>query len=178
MNTRFVDAAEHAGLVDVAYALIDSPLGPIVGAATPQGVCMLSYEHGRRDVLLQRLADAVSPRVLEAPGRLDDVRRQLDEYFGGQRERFDLPLDWALVRGFGRRVLDAASRIPYGQTRTYRAVAEQAGNPAAARATGRALGANPLVIVVPCHRVLRSDGGLGGYTTGLDKKTFLLQLER
>lgn len=174
---RFVQAAQREGLVDVAYAQVDSPLGPLVAATTPAGLCLLAYEHGRRDELLTRLAAEVSPRVLEAPRRLDPVRRQLDEYFAGRRQQFDVPLDWTLVRGFGRRVLAAASDIPFGVTRTYREVAAAAGNDAASRATGGALGANPLVIVVPCHRVLRSDGGLGGYTTGLDKKRYLLELE-
>jgi methylated-DNA-[protein]-cysteine S-methyltransferase len=175
---RFVAAAEHQGLVDVAFAELDSPLGPLVAATTPAGLCMLSYEHGRRDELLHRLATQISPRVLEAPARLDPVRWQLDEYFAGQRRSFDLDLDRRLIRGFGARVLEAAAEIPYGATRTYREVAAAAGNAAASRATGGALGANPLVIVVPCHRVLRSDGGLGGYTTGLEKKEFLLRLER
>lgn len=164
-------------LADVAFAEVDSPLGPLVAATTSGGLCMLAYEHGRKDALVERLATQVSPRVLELSAHLDPVRRQLDDYFAGRRRRFDLALDWSLTRGFGRRVLEAAAAIPYGATRTYREVAASAGNPAASRATGGALGANPLVIVVPCHRVLRTDGGLGGYTTGLDKKRYLLELE-
>jgi methylated-DNA-[protein]-cysteine S-methyltransferase len=119
----------------------------------------------------------VSPRILEAPARLDPVRRELDEYFEGRRTRFELPIDWTLVDGFGRRVLEATAAIPFGGTSTYAQVATLAGSPRGSRAAGNALGANPLPIVVPCHRVLRTGGGLGGYTGGLGRKETLLRIE-
>ncbi len=163
---------------EVAWARCDSPLGPLVAAATPRGLALVAYEAGRLDALLDTLAVRVSPRVREAPDRLDGIRRQLDEYFAGRRQRFELDVDWSLVRGgFGRRVLDATAAIPHGAVATYREVAATAGNARASRAAGNALGANPLCIVVPCHRVLRSGGGLGGYTTGVDKKSWLLRHE-
>ena len=120
----------------------------------------------------------MSPRVLSAPRRLDEVRRELEEYFGGTRRTFDLPLDWQLLKGFGRRVLQATARIPYGSVSTYKGVATGAGSPNAFRAAGNALGSNPMPIVLPCHRVLHSGGGLGGYTGGLDRKRTLLAIER
>jgi methylated-DNA-[protein]-cysteine S-methyltransferase len=176
---RLVARAADAGLVDVAYARVDSPLGPLIAAATPRGLARLAYEdfNGGLDAIVESLAERLSPRVLEAPARLDDVRRELDEYFAGRRDRFDVPIDWALVRGFGRRVLETTAAIPFGETRSYRDVAQGAGNPAASRAAGTALGRNPIPIVVPCHRVLRTGGGLGGYTGGLEKKETLLRIE-
>jgi methylated-DNA-[protein]-cysteine S-methyltransferase len=164
---------------DVAYAEVDSPLGPLLAASTARGLVMLASEDGGAppDDVLQRLADRISPRVLEAPARLDTVRRELDEYFAGARSRFDVPVDWALVGDFGRRVLAATAAIPFGEVRTYAEVAAQAGNPRAPRAAGNALGANPIPIVVPCHRVLRTGGGLGGYTGGLERKEALLRIE-
>ena len=119
----------------------------------------------------------LSPRILEAPARLDDVRRELDEYFEGRRRDFDLPIDWTLVSPFGRRVLQATAAIPFGRVRTYGEMATQAGNPKASRAAGRALGANPIPIVVPCHRVIGASGRLTGYTGGLQRKVALLQIE-
>ena len=127
--------------------------------------------------MLEELARGVSPRVLEAPARLDEVRRELDEYFEGRRERFDLPLDWALTRGFGRKVLQATAKIGFGDVSTYKEMAERAGSPRAVRAAGNALGSNPMPVIVPCHRVLRTGGALGGYTGGLEKKEYLLTLE-
>jgi methylated-DNA-[protein]-cysteine S-methyltransferase len=164
---------------DVAYALHDSPVGRLVLAATPRGVVRIAYElpNGGLDTVLQSLATRLSPRILEAPARLDPARRELEEYFAGRRTRFDLPVDLSLVASFGRRVLGATSRIPFGETRTYAQVAALAGSPAGARATGNALGANPVPIVVPCHRVTRTGGGLGGYTGGLDIKRALLAVE-
>jgi methylated-DNA-[protein]-cysteine S-methyltransferase len=165
---------------DVHYALIDTPVGRMVAASTARGLARLAYEdfNGGLDVVLDQLAARLSPRVLEAPARLDDVRRELEEYFEGRRTVFDLPLDLALVRGdFGRRVLLAATRIPFGQVQTYRDVATRAGSAGAVRAAGNALGANPVPIVVPCHRVLRTGGGLGGYTGGLHRKERLLRTE-
>jgi methylated-DNA-[protein]-cysteine S-methyltransferase len=171
--------AEAEGLVDVAYASVDSPLGPLVVAATPRGLVRVAYtEHSSADEVLENLSARVSPRVLEAPRRLDPVRRELDEYFAGRREDFGVALDWALTApGFRRRVLQECARIPFGATRTYKQMAIAAGSPRAFRAAGGALGSNPIPIVVPCHRVLHSGGGLGGYTGGLERKRFLLQLE-
>jgi len=176
---RAAARAEAEGLVDVGYARVDSPLGRLVAAATPQGLVRLAYEDfdGGLDAVLDHLARRVSPRILEAPGRLDAVRRELDEFFAGRREGFDLPLDWSLSTGFTRRVLQATAAIPFGTVSTYRAVAAGAGSPKATRAAGNALSANPLPIVVPCHRVLRTGGGLGGYTGGLDRKEKLLVIE-
>ena len=177
-TARFIASADDQGLVDVAYAVVATPVGDLVAAATPRGLVLLGYEDGRLDERLELLARRVSPRVLEAPARLDAPRRQLDEYFEGRRRDFELPIDWVLVRGFGREVLRATARIPYGQVATYRDVATEAGSPRAVRAAGNALGANPMPIVVPCHRVVRTGGGLGGYTGGLERKERLLALER
>ena len=171
------ERAGAEGLLDVAYAFADSPFGPLTVAVTERGLIRVAYPHRPLDAVLEDLARRVSPRVLEAPSRLDEVRRELDEYFEGDRERFDLPLDWSLTRGFGRRVLQATAKIDFGRVSTYREVAERAGSPRAVRAAGNALGANPIPVVVPCHRVVRTGGGLGGYTGGLDKKEYLLQLE-
>lgn len=171
------DRAAAEGLVDLAYAVIPSPLGDLVLAASPRGLVTVAYEDDRLDAVLDKLAARTSPRLLELPARLDPARRELDEYFGGRRRRFDVALDWALVQGFTRRVLEATARIPYGAASTYLEVAGRAGSPRAVRAAGNALGANPMPIVVPCHRVLRTGGGLGGYTGGLERKRFLLELE-
>jgi methylated-DNA-[protein]-cysteine S-methyltransferase len=169
--------AAEAGLLDVAYAETDSPFGTLLVATTRRGLVKLAYPNQDRDDVLQKLANRVSPRVLEAPAELDDVRRQLDEYFAHQREGFELDIDYALTQGFFRKVLRATARIPYGKLSTYRVVATRAGSPRASRAAGNALGSNPIPIVVPCHRVIHSTGGLGGYTGGLDRKRFLLRLE-
>jgi methylated-DNA-[protein]-cysteine S-methyltransferase len=173
----FRDRADEAGLVDVAFATLDSPVGELLVAMTRTGLVRISFPTERPDDVVEELALMLSPRVLESPARLDDVRRELDEYFGGRRRRFDLPLDMSLTHGFTRKVLRATSRIPFGSVSTYRDVARRAGNDRAYRAAGNALGANPIPIVVPCHRVLHSDGGLGGYGGGLDVKRFLLRLE-
>lgn len=174
--TRFVERALAERLVDVAYAPLDSPLGRLLVAATDRGLVRLAYEDDRGEGVVEELA-RLSPRVLEAPARLDAARRQLDEYFEGRRVRFELPLDLRFAPGFRARILEAAARIPFGDVRTYRDVAADAGNARAVRAAGNALGANPVPIVVPCHRVVRSDGTLGGYVGGLDRKRFLLDLE-
>jgi methylated-DNA-[protein]-cysteine S-methyltransferase len=171
--------AEREGLADVAYARADSPLGPLTLAATRRGLVLLAYPERPLDRMLAWLADEVSPRVIEAPARLDPVVRQLDEYFEGRRRRFDLPLDWSLARGgFFEAVLRATARIPYGKTISYREVAERAGNVKAVRAAGNGLGSNPIPVVVPCHRVVASGGGLGGYTGGTERKELLLSIER
>jgi methylated-DNA-[protein]-cysteine S-methyltransferase len=171
-------AAEMSGVLDVAYATLDTPVGLLLLAATPEGLVRLAYlDSEEQDTVLQQVAVRVSPRVLAAPRKLDGPRRELDQYFAGRRSTFAIELDWRLVSGFGRRVLDAAARIPYGSISTYKQVAIEAGSPRGSRAAGNALGANPLPIVVPCHRVLHSDGGLGGYTGGLERKRMLLALE-
>ena len=176
-HERFLRRAIEEGLVDVAYAPVDSPLGELVAAVTPRGLVRLAYEDGRGDAVLSELAARVSPRVIEAPARLDDVRRQLDEYFEGRRHTFALGIDWTLARGFTRRVLQSTAKVPFGELATYREVASGAGNAAAVRAAGNALGANPMPIVVPCHRIVRTGGALGGYTGGVERKEYLLSLE-
>jgi methylated-DNA-[protein]-cysteine S-methyltransferase len=180
LTTRLHDRAAADGLLDVSYADVDSPLGPLLAAATPAGLVRISYlEYAARDAVLEDLALRLSPRVLEAPARLDPVRRELEEYFGGRRRDFDLALDWSLIRpGFGRRVLEATAGIPYGSVLTYGQVAAEAGIASGARAAGNALGANPIPIVVPCHRIVAAGGKLGGYTGGTEKKKVLLGLER
>jgi methylated-DNA-[protein]-cysteine S-methyltransferase len=168
--------AAAAGLLDIAYATTDSPVGKLLVATTPRGLVRIAYlESVDADRVLEDLAQRVSPRVLAAP--LDEPRRELEQYFAGARRRFDLPIDWRLAQGFGRRVLRATARIPYGSISTYKLVATEAGSPRAFRAAGNALGANPMPIVVPCHRVLHASGGLGGYTGGLDRKRRLLAIE-
>jgi len=171
--------AADAGLLDVAYATLDSPLGALLVAVTPRGLVRLAYLDAgeREDDVLADLAARVSPRVLAAPGPVDDARRQLDDYFERRRTSFELPIDWRLVHGFGRRVLRATARIPYGGTSSYKQIAAQAGSPRGHRAAGNALGANPIPIVVPCHRVLHAGGGLGGYGGGLERKLVLLEVE-
>lgn len=169
--------AERAGLLDVAYGEVDSPLGPLTVAATPRGLVKIAFPTGPQEEVLVELAERLSPRVLEAPERLDEVRRELDEYFEGRRREFELPLDWSLTRGFFRRVLRATARIGYGQVGTYTEMAARAGSPRAVRAAGNALASNPIPLVVPCHRVLRTGGGLGGYGGGLERKEFLLRME-
>jgi methylated-DNA-[protein]-cysteine S-methyltransferase len=172
---RFVEHAEP----DVAYAVVDSPVGRLVAAGTPQGLVRLAYEdfNGGVDAILESLSRRISPRILEVPARLDTVRRELDEYFAGRRETFDIAVDWSLYSPFGRRVLEATAAIPFGRTATYGEVAAQAGNARASRAAGRALGANPVPIVVPCHRVVGAGGRLTGYTGGMHRKEALLRLE-
>lgn len=177
LRAQLAERAAEQGLLDVAYAAVDSPIGLLLVAATPAGVVRLAFDNEPRDAVLVELAARVSPRVLEAPARLDAARRELDEYFHGHRTGFDLALDWALTSGFRRKVLDATARIPYGRTGTYRSVATAAGNPKAVRAAGTALATNPIPIIVPCHRVLRSDGTIGEYRGGSDRKITLLRHE-
>jgi methylated-DNA-[protein]-cysteine S-methyltransferase len=174
---RLAERAESEGLLDVAYAMIDSPFGPLLIAATPKGLVRVNLPVYDPEETLEELAERVSPRVLEAPGRLDEVRRELDLYFEGKLTEFDLSIDWRLTGGFRGRVQRAIARIPYGQTRTYTEMARSAGNERAVRAAGTACGSNPIPIVVPCHRVLRSGGGLGGYGGGLPMKEALLKME-
>jgi methylated-DNA-[protein]-cysteine S-methyltransferase len=172
-------AAATVGLLDVAYALTDSPVGRLLLATSERGLLRVAYVDDDRaeSLVLEGLAADISPRLLEAPGRLDEPRRELEQYFAGQRDHFELPLDWRLTSGFARRVLQATARIPYGAVSTYKQLASQAGSPRGHRAAGNALGSNPIPIIVPCHRVLHSDGGLGGYTGGLVRKRTLLQVE-
>jgi methylated-DNA-[protein]-cysteine S-methyltransferase len=174
---RLADRANDEGLLDVAYAMSDSPFGPLLLAATPRGLVKVSLPGHDPDEALEDLAARVSPRVLEAPARLEEARRELDLYFEGRLTEFELPLDWQLSRDFRRRALRAIDRIPYGKTRSYTEIARSAGNERAVRAAGTACGANPIPIVVPCHRVLRTGGALGGYGGGLPMKEALLKLE-
>jgi methylated-DNA-[protein]-cysteine S-methyltransferase len=175
---RLAARANDEGLLDVAYARLDTPLGTALVAATPRGLVRLALPNERLDDALADLAEDVSPRLLEFPARLDEARRELDEYFEGRRRRFELPLDWRLSHpGFYRRVLRATARVPFGEVITYSDAAERAGSPRAFRAAGSALGSNPIPIVVPCHRVVRSGGHIGNYGGGPEMKRFLLELE-
>jgi methylated-DNA-[protein]-cysteine S-methyltransferase len=174
---RLSDAALTAGVLDVALGDVATPLGPLLIAVTPRGLARVAFEFEHRDGVLEQLAARVSPRILRSPRATDAWRRQLDEYFERARERFDLPVDRRLVTGIARDVLAATARVPFGRTSTYGAIAERIGRPRAARAVGNALGSNPIPIVIPCHRVLRSGGALGGYAGGVDRKRRLLALE-
>jgi methylated-DNA-[protein]-cysteine S-methyltransferase len=177
LHRRLEQAAEDEGLLDVAYRTVDSPVGPLLLAATPRGLVRVAYAVEGHDQVLDTLASRLSPRVLHAPKRLDAVARELEEYFGGRRRSFDLPLDLSLSKGFRLLVQQHLSSIGYAQTRSYKQVAELVGNPKAVRAVGTACATNPLPVVLPCHRVLRADGTTGGYAGGPAAKTTLLNLE-
>lgn len=177
LRARLAADAEHAGLLDVAYRTIDTPIGGLLVAATEDGVVRVAFECEGYDDVLATLAERVSPRILRAPARLDGAARELDEYFAGRRRRFGIDLDMRLSHGFRRRVLVELTHIAYGATASYAVVADAAGSPRAVRAVGSACATNPLPIVVPCHRVVRSDGTMGGYLAGLDAKRTLLELE-
>lgn len=177
LRDRLGLAAEAEGLLDVAYTTVDSPVGTLLLAATPKGLVRVAYGIEDHDRVLDTLAQRLSPRVLRAPKRLDSAARELDEYFGGRRQVFDLPLDLSLSSGFRQLVQRHLPEIGYGQTRTYRQVAELVGNPRAVRAVGTACATNPLPLVVPCHRVVRADGAPGGYVGGTAAKAALLSLE-
>jgi methylated-DNA-[protein]-cysteine S-methyltransferase len=177
LHGRLVAAAAGSDLLDVAYRTVDSPVGTLLLAATPQGLVRVAYDREDHDAVLARLAERVSPRVLRAPSRLDDAARELDEYFTGRRRDFDLTLDLQLTRGFRRAVLAHLREIAYGATESYAVVAAAAGSPAAVRAVGTACATNPLPLVVPCHRVVRSDGSPGQYVGGADAKQVLLTME-
>jgi methylated-DNA-[protein]-cysteine S-methyltransferase len=177
LRDRLGLAAEAEGLLDVAYMTVDSPVGPLLLAATPKGLVRVAYDVEDHDRVLETLTRQISPRVLRAPKRLDAAARELDEYFARKRRAFDLPLDLSLSRGFRQLVQRHLPEIGYGQTRTYRQVAELVGNPRAVRAVGTACATNPLPVVVPCHRVLRADGTPGGYVGGPAAKKALLSLE-
>lgn len=170
--------AEAAGVLDVAYCTVDTPIGPLLLATTDHGLVRVAFQLENFDDVLTSLAGRVSPRILAAPRRLDAAARQLDEYFGGRRRDFELPLDFSLSSGFRQVVQHYLPQIGYGRTATYKQVAEGVGNPRAVRAVGTACATNPLPVVVPCHRVLRSDGGVGGYRGGAAAKETLLRLER
>jgi methylated-DNA-[protein]-cysteine S-methyltransferase len=177
LHDQLVAAADADQLLDVAYRTVDSPVGTLLLAATDQGVVRVAYQLEHHDQVLQTLAERVSPRILYAPRRLDQVARQLAEYFEGERREFVLPLDFRLAHGFRREVLSRLRMINYGRTESYSQVAAATGHPRAVRAVGTACATNPLPVIVPCHRVLRSDGKLGGYVGGLDNKAALLALE-
>jgi methylated-DNA-[protein]-cysteine S-methyltransferase len=178
LQARLAAAAGEAQLLAVAYRTLDTPVGPLLLAATEQGLVRVAYAREDHDAVLQQLADRISPRVLRAPARLDPVARELQEYFDGRRRAFDLALDWRLVRGpFRQAVLHRLPGVAYGQTVSYAALAATAGNAAAVRAVGTACATNPLPVVVPCHRVVRSDGTPGQYVGGPDAKHALLRLE-
>jgi len=177
LRARLAARAEGEGLLDVAYRIVDSPLGSLLLAATPRGLVRVAFQTEGHDEVLARLAVEVSPRMLRAPRRLDVVASQLDQYFAGRLRAFDVSVDLQLARGFRRAVLDHLREIPYGATETYATVAAAAGKPAAVRAAGSACSHNPLPVVVPCHRVVRSDGTIGQYLAGPDAKKALLDLE-
>jgi methylated-DNA-[protein]-cysteine S-methyltransferase len=175
--------AEHDGLLDVAYANVDSPFGELLVARTDRGVVRVALPVGRgrerpRDEVLEELAAKISPRILESPKRLDDERRELEDYFEGRRQKFEVPVDWSLTSpGFRSRALHAVARIPYGKVKTYTEIAKSAGNARAFRAAGTACGHNPIPLIVPCHRVVPSGGGVGSYGGGPEMKQALLDLE-
>jgi methylated-DNA-[protein]-cysteine S-methyltransferase len=172
------ERATEEGLLDIAYATVDSPFGTLLLARTPRGLVRLGLPNEDPEELLVDLSGRISPRVLEAPAGFDQERRELDDYFAGRRHDFDLPIDWQLSHGFLLRARQGIAAIPYGETRTYTDLARGAGNERAVRAAGSACSRNPIPLVVPCHRVLRSDGSLGGYAGGLEMKEGLLKLER
>ncbi|MGO1572389.1 methylated-DNA--[protein]-cysteine S-methyltransferase [Corynebacterium casei] len=177
LHARLAANAQRLGLLDVAYRFVDTPVGPLLLAATETGLVRVAFESEDFDAVLTTLAAKLGPRILLAPRRLDNVAVQLDEYFAGTRRGFEVPVDYALSSGFRRTVQQYLPLIEYGHTRSYKEVAASVGNPNAVRAVGTACATNPLPVVIPCHRVLRSDGSLGGYLGGLEAKSTLLELE-
>lgn len=177
LQSALAAKAESAGALDVAYRTVASPVGDLLLAATDRGVVRVAFLHDDEDAVLQGLSDQLSPRVLRAPKRLDAVASQLDEYFAGTRHSFETPVDLTLASGFRRTVLDHLPEIPYGSTASYATVAELAGSPRAFRAVGTACALNPVPIVIPCHRVVKSDGSMGLYAGGVAVKKVLLGLE-
>lgn len=177
LHARLVAAAAADGILDVAYRTVDTPVGTLLLAATEQGLIRVAYPGQGHEAALAQLAELVSPRILNAPGRLDPVARQLEEYFAHRRRAFEVPVDLRLSRGFRRSVLAHLRQIPYGARESYAQVAAAAGSPRAVRAAGTACATNPVPIVVPCHRVVRSDGTSGRYAGGRDAKLALLTLE-
>jgi methylated-DNA-[protein]-cysteine S-methyltransferase len=177
LHDRLAARAEAEGLLDVAYRTLDTPVGSLLLAATGRGLVRVAFEIQGHDQALESLAVRVSPRILNAPARLDAVAREMEEYFAGRRTEFDLPLDFSLSQGFRRTVLSHLPDIAYGRTASYAQVAAAAGSPRAFRAVGTACATNPLPVVVPCHRVIRSDGSLNGYAGGPAAKQVLIGLE-
>jgi methylated-DNA-[protein]-cysteine S-methyltransferase len=177
LRERLALEADTEGILDVACRTIDSPVGTLLLAATRQGLVRVAYSNENHDTVVQNLAERISPRILAAPARLDVAARELDEYFRGHRQHFDLPIDWRLSTGFRNTVLRHLPDIAYGHTASYSIVAELAGNPKAIRAVGSACATNPLPVIIPCHRVVRADGTLGGYLGGVENKRTLLALE-
>jgi methylated-DNA-[protein]-cysteine S-methyltransferase len=177
LASRVGREAADRGLLDVAVARVDSPLGTLLVAVTPRGLARVAFAEEDRDTVLGEIARKISPRILESASATDQVRRELDEFFAAGRTRFQVRIDRRLIRGIATDVLRATSRIPYGQVSTYGAVARQIGIPTAARAVGRALGSNPIPVVIPCHRVIGAGGALTGYAGGLDRKVALLEHE-
>jgi methylated-DNA-[protein]-cysteine S-methyltransferase len=174
---RVSERAAAEGFAEISYAPVDSPFGTLHAAITKRGLVRIAFPEESVESVLERLARDLSPRIVQAPAALDPVKRELDEYFAGRRHEFAIPLDWSLTGPFGRRVLEMTAAIPYGGHLSYAEVAAEAGSPRGARAAGNALGSNPIPIVIPCHRVLRSGGVLGGYGGGPDRKRWLLELE-
>jgi methylated-DNA-[protein]-cysteine S-methyltransferase len=177
LRARLADQAVADGLLDVAYRTMESPLGSLLLAATPAGLVRVAFEGENHDDVLLELSKAISPRILRSSRGVDDVARQLDEYFAGRRRVFEVPVDLQLSKGFRRAVLTHLLDIPYGVTESYTVVARSAGNPGAVRAAGSACATNPIPLVVPCHRVVRSDGTFGQYRGGTEAKHLLLALE-
>lgn len=178
LHQRLIEAAAADGLLDVAYRTLDTPVGPLLLAATAAGLVRVAYDREGHEAVLARLAGQISPRIMRAPARLDAAAREIEEYFAGRRSVFDVPLDLRLARGFRRAVLARLPEIRYGHTASYAAIAAAAGHPRAARAVGTACATNPLPVVIPCHRVVRSDGSVGEYAGGPAAKLTLLTLER
>jgi methylated-DNA-[protein]-cysteine S-methyltransferase len=174
---RVAAGAAGRGLLDVAVGEVDSPIGRLLVAVTPRGLARVAFEDEDRDGVLAELASRLSPRILDSAAVTGDARRELDEFFAGERTRFGVKVDRRLIQGIARDVLRATSKIPYGELSTYGGVARQIGRPTAARAVGRALGSNPIPVVIPCHRVIGAGGALTGYAGGLDRKVALLELE-
>jgi methylated-DNA-[protein]-cysteine S-methyltransferase len=177
LRARLAEQAEADGLLDVAYRTMDSPVGSLLLAATPAGLVRVAFECENHDDVLVELSTAVSPRILRSSSRVDDVARQIDEYFAGRRRLFEVPIDLQLSKGFRRAVLTHLLEIPYGERESYTMVARSAGNPRAVRAAGSACATNPIPLVVPCHRVVRSDGTYGQYRGGPEAKHMLLTME-
>jgi methylated-DNA-[protein]-cysteine S-methyltransferase len=177
LHVRLESDADTAGVLDVAYRTVDTPVGSLLLAATTVGLVRVAYDVEGHDAVLAKLAAVVSPRILRAPGRLDDVARQIDEYFAKRRTVFEVPVDLRLAEGFRRNVIEHLSDIGYGRRESYAAVAAAIGHPRAVRAVGTACGHNPLPVVIPCHRVVRSDGSTGQYVGGTVAKSTLLDLE-
>jgi methylated-DNA-[protein]-cysteine S-methyltransferase len=177
LRERLARTAQDEGVLDIAYRTLDSPVGALLLAATELGLVRVAFAREDHDRVLQALSDRISPRILHAPARLDETARELEDYFAGRRRAFEVALDWRLAAGFRRTVLGHLGDIGYGRTASYAAVAQLAGNPKAVRAVGTACATNPLPVVVPCHRVVRSDGAMGGYLGGVEAKRTLLDLE-